>query len=154
MLFTNMVLIVASILLAFALGSWWQDHQDAEEEIKLLQGLQEEFTRNRETLQYYWDFNQRGIEQPAVLTAAAVGGQWAPGPVTPDKAFEGLVIPPTSDLGSGVLSTLITSGRLAWICYVTGACAGSWLPGTAFTVNWGTMSRFHDSTCSRRSCHC
>jgi len=112
MLLTEMVLIVASILLAFALDSWWQDRKDAHEEVQLLQGLQEEFTQNRQTLEYYLEFNQRGIQQLTVLTAAASSGYWEQGPVSPDKAMEGLVIPPTSDLGSGVLSTLITSGRL------------------------------------------
>lgn len=112
MLFTEMVLIVASILLAFALDSWWQDRKDAQEEVRLLQGLQEEFRQNRQTLEYYLEFNQRGIQQLAALTDAANSGHWRQGPVSPDKALEGLVIPPTSDLGSGVLSTLITSGRL------------------------------------------
>lgn len=112
MLFTEMVLIVASILLAFALDSWWQDRREAREEVQLLQGLQEEFTQNRQTLEYYLEFNLRGIEQLTALSAAAASGAFGEGPVSPDQALEGLVIPPTSDLGNGVLSTLITSGRL------------------------------------------
>jgi len=112
MLFTEMVLIVASILLAFALDSWWQDRKDAQEEARLLQDLHEEFTRNRETLQYYRDFNTRGTEQLLVLSAAANAGRWETRAMGPDEAMSGLLIPPTSDLGTGVLSTLITSGSL------------------------------------------
>ena len=41
LLLTEMVLIVASILLAFALDSWWDERRDRVEEGEILQGLQE-----------------------------------------------------------------------------------------------------------------
>ncbi len=51
-LFTEMVLIVASILFAFALDSWWDERKDRVEGTEILRGLQEEFLQNRSKLEY------------------------------------------------------------------------------------------------------
>ena len=51
MLLSEMVLIVASILLAFALDSWWDERKDRAEEAEILHGLQQEFLLNRSLLQ-------------------------------------------------------------------------------------------------------
>ena len=50
-LLTEMVLIVASILFAFALDSWWDQRQLVTEEREILLGLQEEFVLNRSKLE-------------------------------------------------------------------------------------------------------
>jgi hypothetical protein len=51
-LLTEAVLIVASILLAFTLDSWWDERKERVEETEILQGLQEEFLQNRATLNF------------------------------------------------------------------------------------------------------
>ena len=51
-LFTEGVLIVASILLAFTLDSWWDERKERREEAEILHGLNNEFLLNRAMLDY------------------------------------------------------------------------------------------------------
>jgi hypothetical protein len=107
-----MVLIVASILFAFALDSWWDQRRERVEEAEILQGLKEEFLHNRSKLEeriaQHGD-NLRGLE---VLVAASRRGYWDSAEFSVDRALAALISPPTTDLGAGVLDALISSGRM------------------------------------------
>lgn len=54
-LITEAVLIVASILLAFALDSRWDERKNRVEDGEILRGLVQEFARGRETLLHRTD---------------------------------------------------------------------------------------------------
>jgi hypothetical protein len=111
-LLTEMVLIVASILFAFALDSWWDRRQLATEEREILLGLQEEFILNRSKLEsriVTHEINLLAVEQ---LLAATGEGHWNSKEVSPDQSLAALIAPPTTDLGNGVLSGLISGGRI------------------------------------------
>jgi len=110
-LLTEMVLIVASILLAFALDSWWDERKDRAEEQEILQGLKEEFAGNRATLERYMSYHFQSLSGMEQLLAATERGEWQPGEFDEDQALAMLLLPPTTDFGTGVLSAIISSGR-------------------------------------------
>ncbi len=111
-LFTEAVLIVASILLAFALDSWWDERKERVEEAEILHGLREEFLLNRSKLEYRMGRHFLDLEGMAALLAAANEGRWVSTDITVDEAIAHLISPPTTDLGNGVLDALIGSGRI------------------------------------------
>ena len=111
-LFTEAALIVASILLAFALDSWWDERRDRVEEQEILQGLQEEFRQNRAALEYRMERHATEQGQMEVLLAATRAGRWTDGELSLDAAIASMLTPPTTDLGNGVLDALIGSGRM------------------------------------------
>lgn len=110
-LFTEAVLIVASILLAFALDSWWDERKERVEETEILHGLKQEFLLNRSKLEYRIEQHTRDLEALQELLAAANLGRWDSQEITFDRGIAALVAPPTTDLGNGVLDALISSGR-------------------------------------------
>lgn len=114
-LLTEALLIVISILLAFALDSWWDERRDRVEEQEILRGLQQEFRESREKLQYRITWHLRNLELLDLLMAAADRGSWDPGLGEIDPSFAALIVPPTTDLGNGVLDALISAGRMELI---------------------------------------
>ncbi len=111
-LFTEAVLIVASILLAFALDSWWDERRDRVEEREILQGLQEEFRLNRAKLEYRVERHATEQGTMEVLLAATRSGRWTETDLSLDAAIASMLTPPTTDLGNGVLDALISAGRM------------------------------------------
>ena len=111
-LFTEALLIVASILLAFALDSWWDERKERVEEAEILHGLEEEFFLNRSKLDYRIEQHMQDLEGMAALLAAANRGYWDSADMSVDEAIASLIAPPTTDLGNGVLDALISSGRI------------------------------------------
>jgi hypothetical protein len=111
-LFTEMVLIVASILFAFTLDSWWDERKEQVEETKILHGLQEEFLHNRAVLEDRIDKHSRNLAAMVELLDATMSGSPESTELEIDHALASLVAPPTTDLGSGVLNALISAGRL------------------------------------------
>jgi hypothetical protein len=104
--------IVASILLAFAIDSWWEERSLRIEEQQVLQGLREEFLSVRNVLSEHLSehlYNLRILED--FLIAAEGGNKKRRGPIV-DATVGVLTSPMTSDLGSGTLSALISSGRI------------------------------------------
>jgi hypothetical protein len=112
LLLSEMVLIVASILLAFALDSWWDERKDRVEEQEILHGLREEFQLNRESLERRLAQHTKEQAELEVLRAASRTGDWPPGELALDTALAAMLTPPTTDLGNGVLDALIGSGRI------------------------------------------
>jgi hypothetical protein len=112
LLLTEMVLIVASILLAFALDSWWDERRDRLEEQAILHGLREEFLLNRSMLERRVAQHTKEQAELEILRAATASGRWATGGPDLDAALAATITPPTTDLGNGVLDALISSGRI------------------------------------------
>lgn len=110
-LLSEMVLIVASILLAFALDSWWGERKDRAEEVEILHGLQEEFRLNRSLLANRVEQHRSDLENMHELLDAAIRGQWTSKRISIDQALASSIAPPTTDPGNGVLDALIGSGR-------------------------------------------
>lgn len=110
-LLSEMVLIVASILLAFALDSWWDERRDRTEEIEVLHGLQKEFRLNQSLLAARLQKHEVDLANMEILLDAAIRGQWSSEQPGVDQALASLISPPTTDPGNGVLGALIGSGR-------------------------------------------
>lgn len=110
-LFTEALLIVASIMLAFALDSWWDERKERVEEAEILHGLKEEFVLNRSKLESRIDQHTEDLQALEELLVAANLGRWNSQEITFDRGIAALVAPPTTDLGNGVLDALISSGR-------------------------------------------
>lgn len=118
-LFTEMVLIVASILFAFALDSWWDERKDRVEGMEILQGLQEEFLQNRSKLEYRIERHADNLQAMRELYGVLAREGRKPGQADTDLDLDvvlaALLSPPTTDLGNGVLEALISAGRLELI---------------------------------------
>jgi len=111
-LLAEMVLIVASILLAFALDSWWDERQARAEEQEILQGLNKEFREIRDQLNRRLGQYDSGVLRLSHFVEASRKGAWEDEPGSIDGALAALISPPTTDLGTGVLDALISAGRL------------------------------------------
>lgn len=111
-LLTEGVLIVISILFAFALDSWWDERQDRKDEQAILQALHDEFSVNREVIIHYRGLNQDGIESLEAILSSIEAGRWVSDSRSPDEALAYLILAPTPDVGAGVLNALIGSGRI------------------------------------------
>jgi hypothetical protein len=111
-LFTEMVLIVASILFAFALDSWWDQRKLGAEEREILLGLQEEFELNRAKLQSRISQHEKNLQAVERLLAASGSDRPHRADLDVDQSLAALIAPPTTDLGNGVLSALISGGRI------------------------------------------
>lgn len=111
-LFTEMVLIVASILFAFALDSWWDERKERAGEMEILQGLKEEFLLNQGKLEYRISTHSSNLQALEEMLSAAINGHWDSDDVEVDQALAAMIAPPTTDLGNGVLDALISAGRI------------------------------------------
>jgi len=111
-LLTEMILIVASILFAFALDSWWDERKERVEETKVLHGLKEEFLLNRSMLEQRIATHSSDLLAIEELLAAVLRGYWDSTEIEVDQALAALIAPPTTDLGNGVLNALIGAGRI------------------------------------------
>ena len=104
--------IVASILLAFAIDAWWEERGLRIEEQQVLQGLRSEFDSIRDVLSGHMSEHLQHLQTfEDFLDAAGNGGVEEAGPIV-DAALLVLLTPMTSDLGSGTLAALLSSGRI------------------------------------------
>ncbi len=104
--------IVGSILLAFAIDAWWEERAIRIEEQQVLQGLGLEFHSIRDVLSRHLSKHLQGVQAlEDFLSAAGNGGVEEAGPIV-DAALLELLVPRTSDLGSGTLTALLGSGRI------------------------------------------
>lgn len=108
------VVIVVSILAAFALDTWWDNHKNAEEEQRVLSALDSEFRSAREDLQVQLESHERILNaiqliSEGVANASRAGDRTV---VLPDTALALLYIPPTTQLVLGTLDGLVASARL------------------------------------------
>jgi hypothetical protein len=109
------VVIVASILLAFAIDAAWEYRQHREAESELVAALTREFSANRETLLATIsrvELAQHRIDRLVGLSSAEAGG------LPPDTAWtllDATWIPNTYELSNGVVTSALSSGTLALI---------------------------------------
>lgn len=104
--------IVGSILLAFAIDAWWEERGLRIEEQQVLQGLREEFLSVRNVLSEHLSKHLQDLQTlEDFLVAAEDGNDKEAGPIV-DAAVLVLLSPMTSDLGSGTLAALLSSGRI------------------------------------------
>ena len=111
-LLTEGILIVVSILFAFALDSWWDERNDRKDEQAILQALHDEFEANREVILSYRGLNRDAIESLGAFLQAIEAGYWVSDTRTQDEALAYMMLAPTPDVGAGVLNALIGSGRI------------------------------------------
>ncbi len=104
--------IVVSILLAFAIDAWWEERALRIEEQQVLQGLRSEFHSIRDVLSGHMSEHLQHLQAlENFLDATGNGGVEEAGPIV-DAALLVLLNATTSDLGSGALDALLSSGRI------------------------------------------
>jgi len=104
--------IVVSILLAFAIDAWWEERALRIEEQQVLQGLRSEFHSIRDVLSGHLSEHLQNVQAlEDFLDATGDSGVEEAGPIV-DAALLVLLTPMTSDLGSGTLDALLSSGRI------------------------------------------
>jgi len=106
------VVIVASILLAFAIDAWWDERQERIEETEILLGLQSEFSRYRDDLDTSIEYHANVRLLTEELMASTRRGSWDSKTLSIDHALITLSDPKTHDFGGGVLDAMISAGRL------------------------------------------
>ncbi|HSG48850.1 MAG TPA: hypothetical protein VLA43_13610 [Longimicrobiales bacterium] len=111
---SEIIAIVASILLAFAIDAWWDEWQEAREAREILVDLREEFRAVGAELAVREGEWQAAEASMARLLRAADAGE-APPPAVMDTLLHHLTWTSTFDPGSGALEALLSSGRLEWI---------------------------------------
>ncbi len=105
--------IVASILLAFAIDAWWADREIDQWQSAQLRALREEFSTNLEGLGNVvrtHDSNARSLES---LIAQIQGSDDKTLVTVSDAVLAPLVAWRISDISTGTLDALLSSGRLA-----------------------------------------
>ena len=104
--------IIVSILLAFGIDAWWEEHKDRMKEQEILVGLQEEFHLTRELLANAMEtLSERVLTLEALLIAIDVGSPAKELSIS-DDFMQAMLAPSTTDLGSGALDALLNSGRV------------------------------------------
>lgn len=111
------LVIVASILAAFALDRWWESNRARAEEQQVLEALDAEFRAAREQLEGTLALHQRilrsvGFVREKLDEAVRDGSPFV---TLPDTALAFLYIPPTTQLTLGTLDGLVGSARLGVI---------------------------------------
>ena len=104
--------IVASILLAFAIDAWWDARQEEKENAEIHQGLMEEFKTHLDFIRVALHRNEQEIQDLAWLIEQT-GSEVRP--LSPDTlrwALSWAVSSPTIDPAEGTIQGLISSGRL------------------------------------------
>lgn len=111
------LVIIASILAAFALDTWWDGEKERREEQETLTALAAEFSAARENIVFY-----RGLQERILGSVAAVSdslnaalGRGDRMIVLPDTLLGWAYIPPTTTVTLGTLEGLVSSGRLSII---------------------------------------
>ena len=111
------IVIVLSILLAFALDTWWDERIERSEEIAILNNLEQEFRAAQAQFDFYYGWHER-IERAVAQTLQTAREASARGSVSitvPDTAVALVYLSPTFDPRLGTLDGLLASGRLRLI---------------------------------------
>lgn len=108
------LVIILSILAAFALDRWWDVRQAVRDERQVLEGLRSEFQEARAELETYRGFQER-IRTSIRSTGASLREARARGStfaVVPDTTLGWAYISPTARPSLGTLAGLLASARL------------------------------------------
>jgi hypothetical protein len=115
-IFVEGVVIVASILLAFAIDAWWQDREDRQREVILLEALLGEFER-LQTIQAY-DERYYGSQKASAIRLVEIGmgvGASATGREIDELLAELWWWPSSMEWRSAELDSITSSGDLTLI---------------------------------------
>lgn len=104
--------IVASILLAFAIDAWWAERKQRLEEAEVLAGLHREFTGYREELESDLAVHEQSVSALAEILRAIEAGRWVSERDAIDEVIAMSLFVHTTDLGNGVRDALVQGGRL------------------------------------------
>jgi len=120
----DVVLVVAGVLLAFALEAWRTDRAERREVRAELENVLAEFVVNRDLVEKYLDWHARAERAAGALARALRSG--ATSVVVPDSLLWGTSFTPTFDARTGALNALLTSGRFGSVpnAQLRGALAG------------------------------
>lgn len=106
------VAIVASILFAFAIDAWWDERKERQYEQDTLLGLESEFTEHRSTIDRQISTHKRLLGAVGYLMQAFQSGTYSTSKMSLDDAINRMLVPITTDLGSGVRDSLISAGQI------------------------------------------
>ena len=111
------LVIVASILAAFALDRWWESTRARAEERQVLEALDVEFRAAREQLETTLALHRRILHSVDFVREELdrAIGDGTPYVVLPDTSLALLYIPPTTQLTLGTLDGLVGSAHLGVI---------------------------------------
>jgi len=109
------LVIVTSILLAFAIDAGWQERQERVVEVEVLDGLRREFEEYRKVFVIGLAEHGEMMSAMEAILRSIDTGMWTSDEWDIDEAVWQTLIPGTSDLGNGVRDALVQSGRLELI---------------------------------------
>lgn len=104
--------IVGSILLAFAIDAWWDERKERQFEQETLVGLEAEYEDHRISIERQTSNHRKQLGAIGNLMKACQSGSYNTPGMSLDDALYVLLIPVTTDLGSGVRDSLISAGRI------------------------------------------
>ena len=107
--------IVASILLAFAIDAWWSDREIDQWQTAQLRALRDEFSANLKSLDIIVQTHDSTARSLESLIAQIRDTNGAIQVTVSDAALVALVAWRTSDISTGTLDSLLSSGKLAEI---------------------------------------
>ena len=109
------VLIIVSILIAFAIDAWWDERQERREETRILQALRAEFQENADRLPTYIQIRQTDAKHARLLVeeiqTAGLGGRVS---VTPEQLMS-FTVHGSFDPTRGAFDAMLQSGDLRFI---------------------------------------
>ena len=109
------LVIIASVLAAFALDRWWDMRGANKEQQEVLAGLEAEFREAKALLERYRNFQER-IRASTLSTLTALQAASAAGAsfvIVPDTALGWAYVPPTARPSLGTLDGLLASAHLS-----------------------------------------
>lgn len=111
-IFIEAFAIVASILLAFAIDAWWDDRKERQFEQETLVSLEAEYEDHRLSIERQTASHRMQLGAIGKLMEACQSGNYIVPDMSLDDALYWLMVPVTTDLGSGVRDSLISAGRI------------------------------------------
>jgi hypothetical protein len=109
------VLIIVSILIAFAIDAWWDERQDRSEETRILEALRSEFQENADRLPTHIRIRESDAEHARVLVeqiqTVGLGGRVI---VTPEQLMS-FTVHGSFDPTRGAFDAMLQSGDLRFI---------------------------------------
>ncbi len=107
--------IVASILLAFAIDAWWSDREIDQWQTAQLRALRDEFSANLKSLDIIVQTHDSTVRSLESLIAQIRDTNDTIQVTVSDAALVALIAWRTSDISTGTLDSLLSSGKLAEI---------------------------------------
>ncbi len=115
-LFAEGLMVVVSILIAFALDAWWEERQLEQEMLEDLAIVEAELAENIRLIVMNVEMMERGVDAThSVIDAMFATPDATQIEVPGETVYWGLFLNPTLDLSLGAIDAWIAAGRLAGI---------------------------------------